>query len=117
MKIYELFLSTLGEKMIFVNLPPYRFLVNTSKKLSKLIFFRSAYDVHCTFMQFYAVNDQNFYEEAQMGALLNVLSFLRSDFYLREEHSSRPKIGPPVNFSNFQAEEDFFIFKISGTSQ
>ena len=28
-----------------------------------------------------------------------------------------PKLTPHVNFSNFQAEENFFIFKIYGTSR
>ena len=31
-----------------------------------------------------------------------------------QNRSSRPKIDPHVNFSNFQAEEKYFIFKILG---
>ena len=34
-----------------------------------------------------------------------------------QNSSSRPKIDPHVNFSNFQVEEKFFIFKIFGTSR
>ena len=37
-------------------------------------------------------------------------------FFYVQNRSSRPKIDPHVNFSNFQAEEKFFIFKIFGTS-
>ena len=44
-------------------------------------------------------------------------NFKKMSFYV-QNRSSRPKSEPPhVNFSNFQAEENFFIFKIFGTSQ
>ena len=36
-------------------------------------------------------------------------------FYI-QNRCSRPKIDPHVNFSNFQAKENFFIFIIFGTS-
>ena len=42
------------------------------------------------------------------------LTFKKMSFYV-QNRSSRPKIDPPhVNFSNFQTEEFFFIFKILG---
>ena len=40
----------------------------------------------------------------------------KTSFYV-QNRSSRPKIDPHVNFNNFQAEENFFIFKIFGTSR
>ena len=36
---------------------------------------------------------------------------LKTHFYV-QNHCSQPKIDPQVNFSNFQAEENFFIFNI-----
>ena len=44
------------------------------------------------------------------------LTFKKMDFYV-QNRSSRSKIDPHVNFSDFQAEENFFIFKIFGTSR
>ena len=41
------------------------------------------------------------------------LPHLKTSFYV-QSRSSRPKIDPHVNFSNFQAKEIFFIFKIFG---
>ena len=47
----------------------------------------------------------------------NGFNFWKISFYV-QNRSSRPKIDPPHdNFSNFQAEENFFIFKIFGTSR
>ena len=46
----------------------------------------------------------------------NGFNFKKTSFYV-QNRSSRPKIDPHVNFNNFQAEEDFFIFKIFGTSR
>ena len=45
----------------------------------------------------------------------NRLNFKKISFYV-QNRSSSPKVDPHVNFSNFQAEEMFFIFKIFGTS-
>ena len=45
----------------------------------------------------------------------NMFNFKKMSFYV-QNRSSRPKIDPHVNFSNFQAQENFFIFKIFGTS-
>ena len=45
------------------------------KKFSKLVFFRSTYNAHYTFMQFYPVENQNFYEEAGMGLVKCSLTF------------------------------------------
>ena len=44
------------------------------------------------------------------------LTLKKMSFY-GQNHSSRPNIAPYVNFSNFKAEENFFIFKIFGTSR
>ena len=54
----------------------------------------------------------------QFGYLLpeNGFNFKKVTFYV-QIRSFRPKIDPQVNFSNFQAEENFFIFKIFGTSR
>ena len=46
----------------------------------------------------------------------NGFNFKKMGFYV-QNRSSRPKIDPHVNFSNFEAKEKFFIFKIFGTSQ
>ena len=46
----------------------------------------------------------------------NGFNFKKTSFYV-QNRSSRPKIDPHVNFNNFQAEENFFIFKIFGTSR
>ena len=35
--------------------------------MSKLVSFRSAYNAHCTFMQFYPVKNENFYAEEGVG--------------------------------------------------
>ena len=43
----------------------------------------------------------------------NGFNFRKTSFYV-QNRSSRPKIDPHVNFNNFQAEENFFIFKILG---
>ena len=45
----------------------------------------------------------------------NGFNFKKMSFYV-QNRSSRPKIDPHVNFSNFQAQEKFFIFKIFGKS-
>ena len=48
----------------------------------------------------------------------NGFNFVKKMSFYVQNRSSRPKIAPPpVNFSNFQAEENFFIFKIFGTSE
>ena len=44
------------------------------------------------------------------------VQLLTYDFYV-QNRSSRPKTIRHVNFSNFQAEENFFIFTIFRTSQ
>ena len=44
------------------------------------------------------------------------LALKKMSFYVQNS-SSRPKIDPRLNFSNFQAEENFFIFQIFGTSR
>ena len=46
----------------------------------------------------------------------NGFNFKETSFYV-QNRSSRPKIDPHVNFNNFQAEENFFIFKIFETSR
>ena len=46
----------------------------------------------------------------------NGFNFKKTSFYV-QNRSSRPKIDPHVNFNNFQAEENFFIFTIFGTSR
>ena len=46
----------------------------------------------------------------------NWFNFKKMSFYV-QNRSSRPKIDPHANFSNFQAEENLFIFKIFGTSR
>ena len=46
----------------------------------------------------------------------NGFNFKKMSFYV-QNRSPRLKIDPHVNFNNFQAEENFFIFKIFGTSQ
>ena len=52
--------------------------------------------------------------------LENGKTFKKMGFYV-QNRSSRPKTDPPpprhVSFSNFQAEEKVFIFKIFGTSR
>ena len=45
----------------------------------------------------------------------NGFNFKKKEFSCPES-SFRPKIDPHVNFSNFQAEENFFIFKIFETT-
>ena len=45
----------------------------------------------------------------------NGFNLKKKSFYV-QNRSSRPKIDPHVNFSNFQAEENLFIFKVFGTS-
>ena len=47
---------------------------------------------------------------------LKELNFIKTIFYVQNRFS-RPKIDPHVNFNNFQAEENFFIFKIFGMSR
>ena len=46
----------------------------------------------------------------------NGFNFKKTSFYV-QNRCSRSKIDPHVNFNNFQAEENFFIFKIFGTSR
>ena len=46
----------------------------------------------------------------------NGFNFIKTSFHV-QNRSSRPKIDPNVNFNNFQAEVNFFIFKIFGTSR
>ena len=46
----------------------------------------------------------------------NGFNFKKMSFYV-QNRSSRSKIDPHVNFSNFQAWEKIFIFKIFGTSR
>ena len=49
-------------------------------------------------------------------AARNGFNFEKLNFYV-QNRSFRPKVDSHVNFSNFQAEVNFFIFKIFGMSR
>ena len=65
------------------------------------------------------MTSQNFppKNESSNVAIKGFIFFFKKKSFYVQNRSSRPKIDPHVNFSNFQAEENFLIFKIFGTSR
>ena len=76
-----------------------------------------------SFFSFGDMTSQNFLQKKGTSHPIRLFTPWKTDLTLKKrDFMSRivlldPKLTPHVNFNNFQAEKNFFIFKIFGTSQ